>query len=259
MRKCYFCEGLAFEDYFQNGGFPEVVVSKNQELLKNYFSDLLQKDIVMRYNIREKEILEKMAVYVLSNAGKIISIESLKEMFRISFTAVSAYLEYFKEAFLIFDLPQFSYSLKDQNKSSKKIYAIDQGLTNAVSFRFSEDKGRILENIVFLELKRREEEIYYYRTKNNLEVDFLTREKNQFKELIQVAWNLEDQATKDREIKSLIQAMTELSLSEGTIVTHSQEDMVEIENKKKKHIILFKSSTLSESILSYSKIYLRSF
>ena len=101
-----------------------------------------------------------------------------------------------------------------------------------MSFRFSEDKGRILENIVFLELKRREEEIYYYRTKNNLEVDFLTREKNQFKELIQVAWNLEDQATKDREIKSLIQAMTELSLSEGTIVTHSQEDMVEIENKK---------------------------
>ncbi|EKD23096.1 MAG: hypothetical protein ACD_83C00059G0003 [uncultured bacterium] len=222
----------AFEDYFQVGGFPEVVVSKNQELLKNYFSDLLQKDIVMRYNIREKEILEKMAVYVLSNAGKIISIESLKEMFRISFTAVSAYLEYFKEAFLIFDLPQFSYSLKDQNKSSKKIYAIDQGLANVVSFRFSEDRGRILENIVFLELKRREEEIYYYRTKNNLEVDFLTREKNQSKELIQVAWNLDDQATKDREIKSLIQAMTELNLSNGTIVTYSQEEVVEIENKK---------------------------
>lgn len=222
----------AFEDYFQIGGFPEVVVSKNQELLKNYFSDLLQKDIVMRYNIREKEILEKMAVYVLSNAGKIISIESLKEMFRISFAAVSSYLEYFKEAFLIFDLPQFSFSLKNQNKSSKKIYAIDQGLANAVSFRVSEDRGRILENIVFLELKRQEEEIYYYRTKNNLEVDFLTRTKSQSKELIQVSWNLEDQATKDREIKSLVQAMSELNLSDGTIITNNQEEVVEVEDKK---------------------------
>ncbi len=221
----------AFEEYINIGGFPEIALTKNQELSKTYFFDILQRDIIRRYDIREKEILEKIAVYYLSNAGKIISIESLKNSFNVSFTLASLYLEYLKEAFLIFELPQFAYSLKKQSKALKKIYSIDAGISNAVSFRFSEDKGRILENIVFLELKRRGAEIYYYKTKNNLEADFLIKEKTRMREIIQVAWSLEDKKTKDREIKNLLQALEECNLNKGLILAYNEKETINIGKK----------------------------
>ena len=220
-----------FDEYIKIGGFPEAVLTKSYELLKNYFYDILQKDIVMRYNIREKDILEKMAVYILSNSGKIISVETLKTLFNISFNLVSSYLTYFKEAFLIFEVSQFSYSLKKQHKALKKMFSIDTGLSNAVSFKFSEDKGRALENIVFLELKNRGLDIYYYKTKNNLEVDFFITEKTKPKQIIQVSWTLEYKKTKDREIKALLNAMSEINLNEGLIITYNEEDFIEINNK----------------------------
>lgn len=220
-----------FGEYLKIGGFPEAVLSDNQELLKNYFFDILQKDIVMRYDVREKDILEKMAVYLLSNAGNIISIESLKEMFNISFAAADSYLGYLKDSFLIFELIQFSFSLKKQSKALKKIYAVDIGLANNVSFKFSEDKGRALENIVFLELKKDGKEIYYYKTKNNLEIDFLVKEKAEIKSLIQVAWSLDDEKTKEREIKNLSIALDELKLKNGLVLTYNEEDEIKLNNK----------------------------
>ena len=220
-----------FGEYLKIGGFPEAALTADMELLKNYFYDILQKDIVMRHNIREKEILEKMAVYLLSNSGKITSMESLKAAFNISFSAAQSYLEYFKESFLVFELPQFSYSLKKQGKALKKIYAVDIGLANAVSFKFSEDKGRMLENAVFLELKNKEGEIYYYKTKNNLEGDFMVKEKTKIKKLIQVCWTLEDKKTKEREFRSLMAAMDELKLKDGFILTYNEENKIKI-NKK---------------------------
>lgn len=221
----------SFEEYTSIGGFPEIVLTKNQELLKTYFFDILQRDIIRRYDIREKEILEKIAVYYLSNAGKIISIESLKNSFGVSFALASLYLEYLKEAFLIFELPQFAYSLKRQSKALKKIYSVDAGISNAASFRFSEDKGRILENVVFLELKRRGGEIYYYKTKNNLEADFLVKEKARMREIIQVAWSLEDKKTRDREIKNLLQALEECHLDKGLILAYNEKETINIGEK----------------------------
>lgn len=220
-----------FDEYFRIGGFPQAVQTQSQELLKNYFFDILQRDIVMRYDVREKEILEKMAAYLLSNSGKAVSIESLKSAYNISFAAASTYLEYLKDAFLVFELPQFSYSLKKQMKAIKKIYSVDPGLSNAVSFRFSEDRGRVLENIVFLELKKRGKELYYYKTGNNLEVDFLVREKNEARELIQVSWEMADKKTRQREVKALLQAMEESDLKTGLILTSEEEDVVEIEGR----------------------------
>ena len=142
-------------------------------------------------------------------------------------------MEYLKEAMIIFDLPQFSYSLKKQTKTLKKIYAVDTGLANNVSFKFSEDYGRILENAVFLELKKRwrGQEFYYYKTANNLEVDFLVKEKLKPKQLIQSAWTLSDKKTKEREIKALAVAMDELNMKEGLILTHNEEDEIKIKNK----------------------------
>jgi len=210
-----------FDNYLLIGGFPEIVKTENISLLKQYYFDILQKDIIMRYDIRQKDILEKMGIYLISNSTKIISIESLKTTFNLSYEAVSNYLEYFKEAFLNFELLQFSFSLKKQFKTFKKNYSIDTGLANAVSFKFSEDTGRILEQSVFLELKRRGDEIYYYKTNNNKEVDFLIKQKNKKQILIQVCWDLTDEKTKKREIDSLNRAMKELKINEGLILTHN--------------------------------------
>lgn len=220
-----------FKEYMQIGGFPEAVLGGGQELLKTYFLDILQKDVIKRHEIRDRSALEKMAVFLLSSSAKTVSLESLKKGFGLSFSAASLYLAYLKDAFLVFELPQFFYSLKKQSRALKKIYAIDTGLANAVSFRFSEDKGRILENIVFLALSGRENEIYYYKNGDKFEVDFLIKEKNKIKELIQVAWSLGDPATRKREIRSLFSAMDDFGLKEGSILTYNEEESIRKEGK----------------------------
>lgn len=209
-----------FSEYLDWGGFPAVVKSKNQELLKQYYLDILQKDIVKRYEVREKAVLDKMGIYLLTNSGKIISVSAIKNLYGISHELASTYLEYFKEAFLVFEVPQFSYSVKTQQKALKKIYAVDTGLANTISFRFSMDLGRILETSVFLALKQLDKEIYYYKTKSGKEVDFLIKESRNKIQLIQVAWNIEDEKTKQREIGRLFEAMTEQKVGEGLLLTY---------------------------------------
>ncbi|MEW6104517.1 MAG: ATP-binding protein [bacterium] len=217
--------------YLSEGGFPEVVLSGNLELLKQYFRDIIQKDIVMRHDVRTKSILEKMAIYLISNATKTTSIESLKKTFNISYKLSFTYLDYLKEAFLLFELPQFFYSLKRQQRAFKKIYAVDCGLANAVSLKFFEDKGRLLENCVFLHLLQQGGELYYYKTKNNLEVDFLLKDFSDKIMPIQVTWSLESKKTKNRELGSLISALDELKCKEGLILTYDEEDNILVDNK----------------------------
>ncbi|MHB1377837.1 MAG: ATP-binding protein [Candidatus Humimicrobiaceae bacterium] len=220
-----------FDKHMQIGGFPEIVITENMELAKTYFTDILYKDIVMRHDIRQKTVLEKIALFFISNSGKIISIESLKNNYNISFEMSSSYIDYLKSAFLILELNQFSYSLKKQQKSLKKYYSIDTGIANSISFRFSEDKGRMLENIVFLHLKNSGSNIYYYKTRNNLEVDFLIADNMEIKDLIQVSWNIENSETRAREIKSLAAAMEELNINSSKIITYDQEEEIRVGSK----------------------------
>ena len=220
-----------FDNYMVIGGFPEVVLSSDKELLKNYFYDFLQKDIVVRHDVRDKDALEKMAVFLMSNSSKIVSIASIKKSFNLSYKAAQNYLEYLKEAFLIFELPQFSFSLKKQSKALTKIYGVDTGLAREVSFSFSKDNGRILENVIFLQLYRKFNEIYYYKTNSNLEVDFLAKNKEEVKELIQVCWSLKDEETKKRELKSLLEAMDELKINQAKIITYDETDKIKVDNK----------------------------
>lgn len=220
-----------FDEYLSIGGFPEIVKTGNLALLKQYYFDIIQKDIVMRYDVRQKNILEKMGIYLITNLAKTVSIESLKNTFNLSFKAVSDYLDYFEEAFLIYELPQFSYSLKTQQQAQKKIYSIDSGLANTISFRFSEEKGRLLEQCVFLELKRKGYGVYYYKTKNNKEVDFLVRQQSRKKDLIQVCWDIGDENTKKREFDSLTQAMNELKLTNSLVLTYNSDQKIQFKNK----------------------------
>lgn len=220
-----------FEDYLKFGGFPKIVLTKKLELLKQYYFDILQKDIISRYDVREKNILEALGIFLLTNSAKTVSVTSLANIYNISFSLAETYLNYFKEAFLILELPQFSYSLKTQEKAFKKIYSIDTGLASAVSFRFSEDKGRILENCVLLHLLRQESEIFYYKTRNKKEVDFLVK-RNKHLELIQVCAGLDDEKTAKREIDSLKEAMDELNLKEGIILTEGEEKTLTSQKSK---------------------------
>ena len=219
-----------FDDYLDMGGFPEIVLSGNKELLKNYFYDFLQKDVVIRHDVRDKEALEKMAVFLISNSSKVFSISSLAKSFDLSYQSAQNYLTYLKEAFLLFELPQFSYSLKKQSKALTKVYGVDIGLIKAVSFKFSEDRGRILENAVFLHLYNKFDELYYYKTKRGFEVDFLLKELDTVTGLVQVAWRLSDSSTKEREVRALVDAMKELNLTESTIVTYDETDTIDIDD-----------------------------
>ncbi|MBN2524491.1 MAG: ATP-binding protein [Bacteroidales bacterium] len=220
-----------FGDYLKLGGFPEIVKTKNEELLKQYYFDIIDRDIIRRYDIRQKDVLEKMGLFLISNTAKIISVASLKRTWNISYDLASAYLEYFKDAFLIYEVTQFSYSLKSQTRASKKYYCTDTGMANTVSFRFSDDYGRLLENCVFLHLRRRAQEIYYYRTKGNHEVDFLIKSNKEPLQLIQVSYQLYDENTRIREIRALTEAMDELELKEGLILTQDTRDILKIDNK----------------------------
>ena len=220
-----------FDQYLKTGGFPKIVLEKNEELLKQYYSDILEKDIIKRYDIRQKTILEKMGIFLISNAAKISSLSSLEKTFGISFEMASSYLEYFKEAFLIFELPQFSYSLKTQQKSLKKVYALDSGLARAVSFRFSEDMGRILENAIFLQLRLLTKEIFYYKTKNNLEVDFLVKLKKGDEILVQVCTGFDNEKTRQRELAALLEAMHETGITSGTVLTRATKDSMKLQGK----------------------------
>lgn len=221
-----------FEDYLHIGGFPEVVLSGNKELLKNYFYDFIQKDVAVRHEVRDREALEKMAVFLISNSAKIYSIESIKKAFSLSYESARDYLDYLIEAFLVFELKQFSFSLKRQSLAQKKIYSVDTGLAEAVSFRFSQDKGRILENAVYLELLRRKNEVYYYKTENNLEIDFLIKKGSKIKDLIQVSFDIENPKTRDRELRALKRAMQELKIKQATLITMHHEELVEFDKKK---------------------------
>ena len=181
-----------FSEYLKKGGMPEYLKYKDDTLLKRAYEDILYRDIVARYEIKEVKALRELGFYFLSNIGGLFSYNSIKKLLRLgSVNTVKSYADYLENSFLIFTIPRFSYSLKNQLASAKKAYCVDNGLIEAVAFQFSQNKGKFLENLVFIELKRRYREIYYYKTNNGLEIDFLIRKDKRNALLIQVTEGLD--------------------------------------------------------------------
>ena len=140
------------------GGFPEVIKSRDKEELSQIYRDVLIKDLIVRFNIKETKAFRELALYLLSNITSNISYNNLKKILGFkSVTTGKNYIEYLEESYLMFSVPKYDFSIKKQIINDRKIYTIDTGLFNAVSFSFSENRGKLLENIVFLELKRRGE------------------------------------------------------------------------------------------------------
>ncbi len=165
-------------DYLNFGGFPEVLTKASDfkiKLLEQYFDDIIYKDIVDRYDLNAQKTRD-ITLFFMTSITSLISLRNIRNVLKIAYDTVKEYLSYCKEAFLIFTLEHFSYSYKEQKTRASKVYCIDNGLRNAVSFKFSEDRGKLIENLTFLELKRRSKKIYYWKNKN--EVDFIIKNKD---------------------------------------------------------------------------------
>jgi len=215
-----------------NGSIPEYLDNPAKERLEEYFENIILKVIVERYNIRNAKLIKELGIYLLSNACNLISYNSLSKLFDVSINTIKEYISYLEYAYLFFRLNKFSYSYKTHITKPSKIYCIDNGLINLVSFKFSENKGRLYENLVFLELMRRNHEIYYHSVKN--ECDFIVKRQLEIINAIQVAVNLTDEKTRKREINGLIEALKEYNLKEGLIITDDQyEDLIVDELKIK--------------------------
>lgn len=221
-----------FAEYLKHGGMPEYLKYKDPTLLKRVYEDILYRDIVARYDIKQVKVLRELGLYLLSNIGGLFSYNNLKKVLGVgSMNTIKSYADFLENSFLMFLINRFSYSLKQQFVANKKIYCIDNGLAESVAFQFSKNKGKFLENLVFLELKRRYPEIYYYKTANNLEVDFLVKSGRKDIALIQVADNLDSEKTKQRETGALTRAMDELKLKSALILTEDSEEEIKLNGK----------------------------
>lgn len=221
---------LSFSDFLSRGGFPGYLKNNNSVILNELFNDIIMRDIVNRFGIRNSSLLKKMAIYLISQIGKEFSFNSLKKMFQIkSVQTVIDYVSYFEDSYILFTVPRFSYSHKQQQIANKKTYSIDNGLSYVNSISFSRDKGRMLENVVFLYLRKKFSEIFYF--KENKECDFIVKEKQKITQVIQVCYVLTED-NKEREINGLVEAMTKFNLKEGLLLTYDQTDEVKLDGKR---------------------------
>ncbi len=211
---------VAFDDYMEQGGFPEMTTSPTSELLLQLYEDILYKDLIVRFKIRDVKLFRQLAQFLFTNIGSPISYHGLaKTLAARSAVSIKRYLTFLSEAYLIGEIYKYDWSLKKQFVSNKKVYVIDLGMRSRVGFSWSEDRGRKLENIVYLELRRRRKEVFYF--KDTRECDFVVREGQRVTEVLQVTETL-SASNEAREAEGLIQALERCQASFGIIITRDQ-------------------------------------
>lgn len=205
--------------FLECGGFPLVVKEKDTEIAHALYQDILYRDIVVRYKLSNVEEVKQIALYLASNIGKIFSYATLQAISGLkSSSSVKNYLQYYEASYLFYYLSKFDYSLKKQIMNSRKVYAVDNAIPNRLGFHFSENRGQLLENAIFIELLRRGKMVYYYSGK--LECDFLVKEGLHITEAIQVTHEL-NVMNLDREIGGLTEAMKRFDIPRGTLILHN--------------------------------------
>ena len=215
-----------FSEYLQKGGIPVVLKYPEIPWHKTLYDDIINRDVAARYKITDTKELRELSFNLLSNISTRVSFNKLKELLKLgSVNTVINYIDYLEKAWLLFVINKYAYSVKEQQIANKKVYAIDTGLVKTVAFSFSENRGRSLENIVFLQLLRLHEHknIYYYKTSKDNEVDFYLSEKKLF---IQVCQSVFDSATRERECRALKEAKSEVRGSRGIILTEDEKDNI---------------------------------
>lgn len=211
----------SFENYIKTGGFPEFIKYNDTNILQELLNDIVVRDIISRYNLRDQKLVKEIAIYLITNAGKEFSYNKLAKNFNLgSVNTARYYISYFEDSYLLFTISRFNYSYKKQIINPKKVYSIDLGLSSAISVSFSSDKGRLLENVVFLHLRRKYNEIYYFRDEK--ECDFIVKERGVLK-AIQVCLEINED-NKERELEGLKEAMKKLKIKDALIITLNQDD-----------------------------------
>jgi len=222
----------SFNEYIEKGGFPEYLQSGKDEYLRTIYENILYRDIITRYHLPQEKPIKEVVYYTVSNVGKEISFNQLRKLTGLtSATTIREYFEYLENSYLAFLLSRYHSSLKKQVYSKKKVYVIDTGMARVLGFRISDDAGRMLENAVFLHLKRQNKELYYH--KGKYECDFLIRSGIRITEAIQVTYRFTE--NKEREINGLLEALKTYKLKEGIILTLDAEEEI-MKEKKKIHI-----------------------
>ncbi|HNX08109.1 MAG TPA: ATP-binding protein [Bacteroidales bacterium] len=233
--------------YLFNGGFPETIL--NPGIFKNYLSSLfdsiLLKDIVRRFHVRQTQQLYDLSNFLLSNYTNLFSFNQIKESLDFnSVSTVQKFIGYLEEPYLFQHITRYDSKIKKQQKASQKIYIIDNGFVKARSFELSPNYGRLLENLVFVELLRRdykpELDLFYYRTRNDREIDFLVRKGHQVEQLIQVCYGIDFPKVWKREIDALVEAAKELNCVDLLIITWEKEETIEIDKFKIKLLPAYK-------------------
>ena len=218
-----------FKHYLESGGMPEAVVFSNEAMLPQVVNDILQRDIVNRYNIRKPSELKTVVKFLIANTASPITYRSIRHNFMIqSANTVQKYIEYAEETYLVFTVRRFEKKLKQFDKNPKKIYCVDNGIITKTSSAIYERQGALLENTVAVHLKRLGKEFYYYRGKNGGECDFVIPDG---KQVLQVCYELRDD-NKERELKGVSEALELLSAKQGYLLTLGQEDQIIRKNRK---------------------------
>jgi predicted AAA+ superfamily ATPase len=220
-----------FSTYITHGGIPEYFKSRKEEYLKNLYEGILYRDIIVRHNITNEKPIKELVYYFASNIGKEFSYSKLSEYLGLgSPHTISNYCSYLEDCYLCFFVNRYSHSLSKQIQYNKKCYMIDPAIIRLIGFRVSEDRGRLLENIIFLHLKMLGKEIFFH--KGQKECDFVTRSGNRIVEALQVATHLKDENIRKREFDGLIEALKTYDLKEGLIITENEEETTEVEGYK---------------------------
>jgi uncharacterized protein len=206
-----------FNAYTLTGGFPLVVKENDTELINAYFQDILYRDIISRYRLTQVIEIKQIGIYFASNTGKLFSYSTLQNISGVkSLSSIKDYLYYYEQSYLFFYLKKYNYSVKKQIMNPKKVYTIDPTFAQRLGSHFSENSGRILENMVFIELIRRGKEVYYHAKK--FECDFLVKDGLDISEAIQVVYQL-NESNREREYRGLLEAMQTYSIKRGVLIT----------------------------------------
>ena len=219
-----------FSEYLQKGGFFKYLQTNDRDFFGLLYDNILYRDIISKYSLSYERGIKDIFYYLVSNAGKEFSYTTLKTVSNISsITTIKDYISYLENSYLLFTINLYDKSLKRQLINPKKVYFIDTGFANSISFKFSEDYGRILENIVFLELKRQGKNIYYHQAET--ECDFVIKDRLKIVMAIQVTQSLTDKETREREIVGLVDALKFYDLKKGLILTENEEDIFQRDGK----------------------------
>lgn len=226
------------DDYMRNGGYPETIQSRNitKSYLSTLFDSILLKDVAKRHKVRNTTDLYNLATYLLSNFCNPISANDLAaDLGLSSVTTTKKFCDYLEEPYLFFYLPRFNNKLKLMKKAPSKVYIVDNGFVQSTAFNLSDNLGRLLENQIFVEMLRRGyvpgKTLFYYRTRNDKEIDFVTRNGSKVEQLIQVCYDISLEKTRKREFDALVEASEELHCDKLIVITNGDEEIIEWKTK----------------------------